>query len=200
MPPSADPPCLLPSRSSRFSRETEVPVPLKSNRCEILRAAWSTALRTSCRSTSDTMSNENWSFAMRPILEGRRSYASGDRRLRQKRWLLSSSGVPGRMPEWPKGAACKIAGVAYGGSNPPPPTTHHQPTNPLTNRPADHSETSPDPRPSARQVVSAERRPSTNASDGHICSDLPLPLGNARCSQVGRIHQCDRCHFTVGAA
>ena len=47
-----------------FSRETEVPVPLKSNRCEISRAAWSTALRTSCRSTSDTMSNENWSFAM----------------------------------------------------------------------------------------------------------------------------------------
>jgi nitroreductase len=26
------------------------------------------------------------------------------------------------MPEWPKGAVCKIAGVAYGGSNPPPPT------------------------------------------------------------------------------
>ena len=28
----------------------------------------------------------------------------------------------GRMPERPKGAVCKIAGVAYGGSNPPPPT------------------------------------------------------------------------------
>ena len=27
------------------------------------------------------------------------------------------------MPERPKGAVCKIAGVAYGGSNPPPPTT-----------------------------------------------------------------------------
>jgi hypothetical protein len=26
------------------------------------------------------------------------------------------------MPEWPKGAVCKIAGEAYGGSNPPPPT------------------------------------------------------------------------------
>ena len=26
------------------------------------------------------------------------------------------------MPEWPKGAACKVAGDAYGGSNPPPPT------------------------------------------------------------------------------
>ena len=30
--------------------------------------------------------------------------------------------APGRMPERPKGAVCKIAGVAYGGSNPPPPT------------------------------------------------------------------------------
>ena len=28
----------------------------------------------------------------------------------------------GRVPERPKGAVCKIAGVAYGGSNPPPPT------------------------------------------------------------------------------
>ena len=27
------------------------------------------------------------------------------------------------MPERPKGAVCKIAGVAYGGSNPPPPTS-----------------------------------------------------------------------------
>jgi len=26
------------------------------------------------------------------------------------------------VPERPKGAVCKIAGVAYGGSNPPPPT------------------------------------------------------------------------------
>jgi hypothetical protein len=26
------------------------------------------------------------------------------------------------MPERPKGAVCKIAGEAYGGSNPPPPT------------------------------------------------------------------------------
>src|SRR5919106_4695347 len=27
------------------------------------------------------------------------------------------------MPEWPKGAACKVVGSAYGGSNPPPATT-----------------------------------------------------------------------------
>jgi len=46
-----------------------------------------------------------------------------------------------------------------------------------------------------------QQRPSTNASDEHICSDLPLPLfGNARYSQVGRIHHCDRCLCTVGAA
>ena len=44
--------------------ETEAPAPLQSNRSVISRAAWSTALRTSWRSTSDTMSNENWSFAM----------------------------------------------------------------------------------------------------------------------------------------
>ena len=35
---------------------TVVSVPLKSNRCEISREAWSTALRTSWRSTSETMS------------------------------------------------------------------------------------------------------------------------------------------------
>ena len=28
----------------------------------------------------------------------------------------------GRVPEWTKGADCKSAGDAYGGSNPPPPT------------------------------------------------------------------------------
>ena len=35
---------------------------------------------------------------------------------------LSSVRFNGRMPERPKGAVCKIAGEAYGGSNPPPPT------------------------------------------------------------------------------
>jgi hypothetical protein len=33
----------------------------------------------------------------------------------------------GGMPERPKGAVCKIAGVAYGGSNPPPPTSQGVP-------------------------------------------------------------------------
>ena len=31
--------------------------------------------------------------------------------------------VPGSVPEWPKGADCKSAGTAYGGSNPSRPTT-----------------------------------------------------------------------------
>src|SRR2546426_1157200 len=34
---------------------------------------------------------------------------------------------PGRVPERPKGAVCKIAGVAYAGSNPAPPTTRSAP-------------------------------------------------------------------------
>jgi hypothetical protein len=29
----------------------------------------------------------------------------------------------GRLPEWPKGADCKSAGIAYVGSNPTPATT-----------------------------------------------------------------------------
>ena len=92
----------------------EVSVPLKSNRWESSRPVWSTALRTSCRSTSLTMSKENWSLAMSRSLP---SAAAG--------WppgSLSSEAHHGRMPERPKGAVCKIAGDAYGGSNPPPPT------------------------------------------------------------------------------
>src|SRR4051812_25544645 len=30
---------------------------------------------------------------------------------------------PGSVPEWPKGADCKSAGTAFGGSNPPRPTS-----------------------------------------------------------------------------
>ena len=30
----------------------------------------------------------------------------------------------GGVPEWPKGADCKSAGSAYGGSNPPPSTIY----------------------------------------------------------------------------
>ena len=35
---------------------TDESVPLKSKRCEISRAVWSTALRTSCMSSSETTS------------------------------------------------------------------------------------------------------------------------------------------------
>jgi hypothetical protein len=35
-----------------------------------------------------------------------------------------SAGVRGGVPEWPKGAGCKPAGLAYGGSNPPAPMEH----------------------------------------------------------------------------
>ena len=34
-----------------------------------------------------------------------------------------SSSDCGGVPEWSKGADCKSAGVAFGGSNPPPTTT-----------------------------------------------------------------------------
>jgi hypothetical protein len=34
----------------------------------------------------------------------------------------SSLAFTGGVPEWPKGADCKSAGGAYGGSNPPPST------------------------------------------------------------------------------
>src|ERR1051326_1267916 len=43
-----------------------------------------------------------------------------------------STGASGRVPERPKGAVCKIAGYAYGGSNPPPPTQTDSPTHPPT--------------------------------------------------------------------
>ena len=51
--------------SSIFSSSSvsDVSVFLKSNRWWISREAWSTALRTSCRSTSETMSNELWAMA-----------------------------------------------------------------------------------------------------------------------------------------
>ncbi len=36
-----------------------------------------------------------------------------------------ASFVFGGVPEWPKGADCKSAGSAYGGSNPPPSTIYY---------------------------------------------------------------------------
>src|SRR5947209_16706907 len=84
-------------RISCSANSISVPVFLKSNRLATSRWVWSTALRTSCRSTSETTSKVGiW-----------------------KRYL---SEIPGSVPEWPKGADCKSAGSAYGGSNPPRPT------------------------------------------------------------------------------
>jgi hypothetical protein len=42
--------------------------------------------------------------------------------------LLSAAhkAVPGRLPEWPKGAVCKTVGKAYVGSNPTPATPFSQ--------------------------------------------------------------------------
>ena len=94
-------------------------------------AAWSTALRTSCRSTSDTMSKRELVF--RHAREDTVSVvATVDRG-------FATMSRPGRMPEWPKGAVCKIAGVAYGGSNPPPPTDRltNQQLSPSTSHPLD---------------------------------------------------------------
>ena len=34
--------------------------------------------------------------------------------------------ISGGVPEWPKGADCKSAGSAYGGSNPPPSTMNKE--------------------------------------------------------------------------
>ena len=51
-------PSLSVASSISFSFSSiELPVFLKSNRVEISRDAWSTALRTSCMSSSDTTSN-----------------------------------------------------------------------------------------------------------------------------------------------
>ena len=48
---------------------------------------------------------------LRAVLEGPR----------RRRYPFRAS-TPGGMPERSKGAVCKTAGYAYGGSNPPPPT------------------------------------------------------------------------------
>src|SRR2546427_7061354 len=70
------------------------------------------------------MSNEKASLAMAPILY------PGPRCSRWRRGSKErcySGFARGRVPERPKGAVCKIAGVAYRGSNPLPPTTTPRP-------------------------------------------------------------------------
>ncbi len=36
--------------------------------------------------------------------------------------IKQNAGLPGGVPEWPKGSDCKSDGSAFGGSNPPPST------------------------------------------------------------------------------
>src|SRR3954468_16257440 len=84
-------------RISLPESSTEELVSLKSKRVVISRLAWSTAFLTSCISTSETTSKVGM----------------------HKRYR---GGPQGSVPEWPKGADCKSAGSAYGGSNPSRPT------------------------------------------------------------------------------
>ena len=42
---------------------------------------------------------------------------------------------PAGVPEWPKGAGCKPAGSAFGGSNPPPCTPVQPPADPVSDGP-----------------------------------------------------------------
>ena len=65
-----------------------------------------------------------WAYADPDVslhLEGMKTRQAG-RAIAWSACRLRYHRASGRMPEWPKGAVCKIAGVAYGGSNPPPPT------------------------------------------------------------------------------
>src|SRR5688500_4537579 len=84
--------------SSSLPSSIDEPVSLKSKRVDSSRCAWSTALRTSCMSSSETTSKEGM-----------------ERRYPRQ--------LQGSVPEWPKGADCKSAGTAFGGSNPPRPTS-----------------------------------------------------------------------------
>ena len=97
---------------------------MKSNRVPASRLAWSTALRTSCMSTSETTSN----VGMRDTIVSGRAPAvggvggAGPRPVGRDRGIVSPRGS---VPEWPKGADCKSAGTAYEGSNPSRPTHPH---------------------------------------------------------------------------
>src|SRR5439155_15746243 len=77
-------------------------------------------LRTSWGSTSDTTSNENWSLATTDTVPAPAARPNPTTGPVGPDAILA--GASGRVPERPKGAVCKIAGVAYAGSNPAPPT------------------------------------------------------------------------------
>ena len=88
------------------SARSTLSVPLKSKRVASSRCVWSTALRTSCMSTSETTSNVGMALLVS-------SEAS------EMALLLYDSGS---VPEWPKGTGCKPVAQRYVGSNPTRPT------------------------------------------------------------------------------
>src|SRR6478752_1909457 len=123
----------------------DAPTPLKSYRWAISFEAWLRALSTSWWSTLLTTSNEA-SLAMALLLLPAltRGWSRGRRcvpafrehcpgvailpparctRVRPSGVLSVGGHTLGGLPEWPKGADCKSAGNAYGGSNPSPATT-----------------------------------------------------------------------------
>ena len=88
---------------------------MKSKRVASSRWAWSTALRTSWWSTSETTSNDGMARSL-----GAAGCIAG-------RSLCATIVRPGSVPEWPKGADCKSAGNAFDGSNPSRPTNGERP-------------------------------------------------------------------------
>src|SRR5690625_2012499 len=116
---------------------TFAPVFLKSYRVASSREAWLIALSTSCLSTLLTMSNDDslaiaflrWvgvidrGFIDRRVL--RYCFCSLLHCVPGAALALVRGARPGRLPERPKGADCKSAGIAFRGSNPLPAT--HEP-------------------------------------------------------------------------
>ena len=142
---------LLARISTPWSPDQAIDAPTlrKSNRVLISLPAWFSALSTSCRSSLDTMSNEEsagiWLLLGHEALKAGsrldgilvRGHAEtpgggpwhrglGSRPAHSPLFFSVPPGArrhPGRLPERPKGAVCKTVGYAFGGSNPPPATT-----------------------------------------------------------------------------
>ena len=142
---------LLARISTPWSPDQAIDAPTlrKSNRVLISLPAWFSALSTSCRSSLDTMSNEEsagiWLLLGHEALKAGsrldgilvRGHAEtpgggpwhrglGSRPAHSPLFFSVPPGArrhPGRLPERPKGAVCKTVGYAFGGSNPPPATS-----------------------------------------------------------------------------
>src|SRR3990170_4782801 len=103
----------------------EVPVSLKSNRCEISRRAWSTAFATSGIETWETMSNEKSVFAMDPSYRGWTSRPP----------LLSWRRIPGGCPSGQRERSVKSPAKPTEVRILLLPPTNHLPTNQPTDQP-----------------------------------------------------------------